>query len=447
MTTSDLDLFPSFLSSLHFTFFIMAGKRTTKRSSVASKGQNTTLDQYFAIKKKKPNENSQNTTINTDENFHANDDFDIKTKDKVGLVALGDTKGKQQQRIPTKQENGKQLPLQDRTTHNRKRQPLSVISDTPHCLNMQTTDKPRLPTFVVLRDEEIDQGVTEADQRTNRSTIAPPDNNDLLTTKQTQSTQPTQQTQESSPTQSVPVVDTQASILTCMSSPVALVSSQDSFFEDEDGGIEFRVDALEDDETEDENDDEAAAISFFDQDDEYKNDYNNESAPISDEESSMFLTKTYRRSYRRPPAATSATSSPPHSSYHKDDKGDKDDGENSAESKITTTSHQGQTDETSPPTLEFSISNSLVIPLEIKANYESDNETTDEERTAASTQPGLSPIPSRQVSHISSSSSPSSVRSSDQPTLPMSLSFDDSTEIHVAYPFPRGKDITDKFGS
>lgn len=418
----------------------MAGKRTNKRPTIAVKGQNATLDQYFSVKKKKLNENSPNTTLNTDENFHAKGEIDIKKKDRVGLAALDDTKGKQHQKIPAEQQHDGTFPLQGRTTLHRKRQPLSVISDTPHCLNMQPTDKPRLPSFVVLRDDEIDQGVTEADQRTNRSTIIPPDSNDLLTT---QPTQPTQPTQESSPTQSVPVVDTQASILTCLSSPVALNSSQDSFFGDEDGGIEFRLDALDDDETDDENDDEAAVISFFNQED----DYNDDSAPSSDEEAPMFLTKTYRRSYRRPAAVVSTTASSSHSSSKKDDRDDRDNDENSAEGKITTTSHHGQTDETPPPTMEFSISNSLVIPLKTKVTYESDNESTQEQPTAAPSQQELSPIPSQQASHLSSSSSPSPVRSIDQPTLPMSLSFDDSTEIHVAYPFPRGKDITDKFGS
>ncbi|KAI8335902.1 hypothetical protein BC941DRAFT_429701 [Chlamydoabsidia padenii] len=326
--------------------------------------------------KKKPNET---TTINNNENENENNiDTSLKTND---------TPSSTKSNTKSTTSLSKQAPkstLQDRTTL--KRQPLAVISDTPHCVNMQPVNKPRLPAFVVLKDEDIDQGATEADQHSTKP-----------------STQ--QSSKEESPTQNVPIIDTQATILTTLSSPVAL-ASQDSFFGEE-GGIEFRVDALDDDTEDEDNND----LAFFD-DEEEKDDL-------------LFLTKTYRRSHQ-PPAVNTT-------------RDDSDTENKTIDQKDDAIDHKDKNidqDTVDSPTLEFSVSNSVAIPLDMGTNYESDD--TQDDQTAQSTS----------SSHRSNSSTTlSSTPSSDQPTLPMTLSFDDNDEVHVAYPFPRGKDIPDKFGA
>ncbi|CAO3595197.1 unnamed protein product [Absidia cylindrospora] len=337
------------------------------------------------------------------------------------------------------------------------------------------TRKPTKPSFTVLRDDDIDQGTTPANKhetQTPQSPLSSPSNTDKSNTQQQQQQQPIKADnttqQETSTTLDDNDDDDDDTQDSQASSPVGSRNSLQSFFDDDDddNGIEFRVDALDsgDDDNNDSSTDDDATTSFFDDDD---ND-------DDDEDDAPFLTKTHRRTH--PPAATTtATTTPPSipnknrtlNSKNEDEIHNnminKDNVNDGTQTPVPSTNTDDKVDQAASNTLEFSISNSLTIPLDIKDNYHSsseeenddDKDDDDDSRPEARTTPeSEESTPSPVASNQQGSSKPTSPqlhctqssRASDLSTLSMSLPPDEDLDLHVAYPVPRGEHVIDKFG-
>ncbi|KAI8093810.1 uncharacterized protein BX664DRAFT_330637 [Halteromyces radiatus] len=341
------------------------------------------------------------------------------------------------------------------------------------------TQKPRKPSFIVLRDTDIDNGATKADQQL----LSSNHNNDtspLISSIQTESC-----------TQSVPIVDTLDSSTSITSSPVDMSSphslhhdenddTNDYFNNDQDSisndGIEFNIDGFDDGfSSSQEHDFVSSDNDNNDSDDNDNNLFFDE--PLDEE---PFMVKTYRR---RPgfsaPNNNKRNRSPSDSKDVHDDNSNKvrklendttTDGDevrkvenvtttiDSDDNKVRKVENDTTTDADDnkvrkvdtttddAPTVEFSISNSLTIPLDSK--YDRDDDTqSNSNRSQNSTTTASSTLPSSnesQEKQCESSISPS--RSSQEATVPMPLSLDSPIDLHVAYPVPRGTHVTEKFG-
>ncbi|CAO3599214.1 unnamed protein product [Absidia cylindrospora] len=311
---------------------------------------NATLDQYFTIKKTvsdshQPKENMDTNTIDS-------------THDLKKTTLAPDPKQQQQQQQ-----------LQER-------KPLTELGGGG--LTSQNTTRRHKPakSFVVLRDNDADQGVTKAQQQQQQE-------DDDINTKTT--------TQSQFNTQMVPLVDTlnsQSSSIT--SSPVALVDSQDSFLGP--GGIEFRVDALDSDDDDNDTPSSNGDSPFFD----------NES------DNSNNKKRTRQQSFGN------------NNNNNSDDDDDDD------------FYYCDKTRRTYANDIEFSTFSPLSVPLPYNSSLSSDD---DDDPSGPS--------------FTFSSSNHTSLSDSNDPltTLPMSpLLLDESVDLHVAYPTPRGTHILDKFG-
>ncbi|CAO3653168.1 unnamed protein product [Cunninghamella blakesleeana] len=199
--------------------------RKTKKSTTTT-GTNTTIDQYFKIKTPTPT-----VTRNVNENFNSQ-----PIEDDMKPLLSPERK---------MEKISKQI----------KRRPLAEINEPTSCsgtpFSMAISKKPSKPAFVVLRDEDIDNGVTEAQQPSTTSTFMDKSKESI--------TQP-----DSLWTQSIPIGNTYNSQSSITSSPVHLFT-QDSIQrldhpknenkvnndkkdeDDEDDGIGIRIDQLDDD--------------------------------------------------------------------------------------------------------------------------------------------------------------------------------------------------------
>ncbi|ORZ08130.1 hypothetical protein BCR42DRAFT_425295 [Absidia repens] len=351
---------------------------------------NATLDQYFTIKKPTPDSHqppfakNENIAATTIDSTH-----DIKQHKKTTLAS--DPKQQLQERKPLAELGGGGLTSQNTT---RRHNPAK--------------------SFVVLRDDDQDC-VTKAQQQQQQQDDDDDDDdiNTLATTKTT--------TQSQFNTQVVPLVDTlnsQSSSIT--SSPVALADSQDSFLGP--GGIEFRVDALDsdDDDTPTTNDQMDGESPFFDHEwhstnhnkrtrqQSFGNNHNNSDADDDDDDDFYYCDKT-----RRIDA----------SEQEKD--------------------HMSS--------FEFSTFSPLSVPLDnilqSNSSLSSDDDQDDNDPNGQKQQQQQSPLFTFSSSTLQSNNTSLSDSNDPLTTLPMSpLLLDETVDLHVAYPIPRGTHILDKFG-
>ncbi|CAO3650452.1 unnamed protein product [Cunninghamella echinulata] len=152
---------------------------------------------------------------------------------------------------------------------------------------LSSKKKPSKPAFVVLRDEDIDNGVTEAQQ---------PPSNDTTTSKTTISQQ-LQQQHDSFWTQSVPIGNTLNSQSSITSSPVHVDDTQDNFLKLLDKGKDIQNDG------ENDNDEEGIRIDeLLDSDDDDNDNEEGDDDPFFDDLDDPFITKTNNK--RRIPYAS-----------------------------------------------------------------------------------------------------------------------------------------------